>query len=50
MTDPAQGIGTDPADGKRISDFTVRPWNMKEFRVRDCHGNFLKFGMAADEA
>ncbi|WP_421866075.1 bleomycin resistance protein [Parvibaculum sp.] len=44
------GIGTNPIDGERISDFAVRPWNMKEFYVWDCHGNLLKFGMSADEA
>ncbi|MEX2250232.1 MAG: VOC family protein [Parvibaculum sp.] len=44
------GIGKDPIDGERISDFAVRPWNMKEFYVWDCHGNLLKFGCAPDEA
>tara|TARA_R110000824_G_scaffold390760_5_gene587627 strand:+ start:1035 stop:1409 length:375 start_codon:yes stop_codon:yes gene_type:complete len=44
-----KGIGTDPVGGERISDFTVRPWGMKEFYVWDCHGNLLKFGMSADE-
>ena len=33
-----------------LSDFAVRPWNMKEFHVRDPHGNLLKFGMAPEEA
>ena len=31
-------------------DFTVRPWNMKEFYVHDPHGNLLRFGMEAAEA
>ena len=43
------GIGTDPVGGERISDFVVRPWNMKEFYVWDCHGNLLKFGCAPEE-
>ncbi len=43
------GIGTDPIGGERISDFEVRPWNMKEFYVWDCHGNLLKFGCAPEE-
>lgn len=29
---------------ERLSDFTVRPWNMKEFYVHDPHGNLLRFG------
>jgi hypothetical protein len=33
-----------------LSDFTVRPWNMKEFHVCDPHGNLMKFGMAPEEA
>lgn len=32
-----------------LSEFTVRPWNMKEFYVHDPHGNLLKFGCAPDE-
>lgn len=43
------GIGTNPIDGERISDFAVRPWGVKEFYVWDPHGNLLKFGMSADE-
>ncbi|MEP0709835.1 MAG: VOC family protein [Parvibaculum sp.] len=43
-------IGVNPIDGERISDFTTRPWGMKEFYVWDCHGNLLKFGLSADEA
>ncbi|MGX1198916.1 bleomycin resistance protein [Parvibaculum sp. MBR-TMA-1.3b-4.2] len=43
------GIGMDPIGGERISDFVVRPWNMKEFYVWDCHGNLLKFGCAPEE-
>lgn len=35
--------------GLPISDFTVRPWNMKEFYIHDPHGNLLKFGGAPDE-
>lgn len=27
-----------------ISDFLVRPWNMQEFHIIDCHGNLLRFG------
>lgn len=33
----------------RISDFAVRPWNMKEFYIHDPHGNLLKFGCAPEE-
>jgi catechol 2,3-dioxygenase-like lactoylglutathione lyase family enzyme len=33
----------------RISDFSVRPWNMKEFYITDPHGNLLKFGCAPEE-
>ena len=29
---------------ERLSEFTVRPWNMKEFHIIDPHGNLLKFG------
>lgn len=29
---------------ERLSDFSVRPWNMKEFYVHDPHGNLLRFG------
>ena len=34
---------------ERLSPFTVRPWNMKEFYIRDPHGNLLKFGCAPEE-
>lgn len=34
----------------RLSDFAVRPWNMKEFHLHDPHGNLLRFGCAPDEA
>ncbi len=34
----------------RLSDFAVRPWNMKEFYVHDPHGNLLRFGCAPEEA
>jgi hypothetical protein len=33
----------------RLSDFSVRPWNMKEFYIHDPHGNVLKFGGAPEE-
>ncbi len=32
-----------------LSDFAVRPWNMKEFYVHDPHGNLLRFGGAPEE-
>lgn len=32
-----------------ISAFEVMPWNMKEFHIRDPHGNLLRFGMAPEE-
>jgi len=32
-----------------LSDFAVRPWNMKEFYVTDPHGNLLKFGCIPGE-
>jgi hypothetical protein len=34
----------------RLSDFAVRPWNMKEFYIHDPHGNLLRFGAAPEEA
>jgi hypothetical protein len=34
---------------ERLSDFAVRPWNMKEFYIHDPHGNLLRFGAAPDE-
>lgn len=33
----------------RLSDFDVRPWNMKEFYVHDPHGNLLRFGASSEE-
>jgi len=33
-----------------LSRFEVRPWNMKEFHLRDPHGNLLRFGMAPEES
>lgn len=33
----------------KLSDFEIRPWNMKEFYVHDPHGNLLKFGCAPEE-
>lgn len=33
----------------RLSDFTVREWNMKEFYIHDPHGNLLRFGCAPQE-
>ncbi|HUD50494.1 VOC family protein [Parvibaculum sp.] len=44
------GIGEMPIGGERLYDFAIRPWGMKEFYIRDPHGNLLKFGMSADEA
>src|SRR5262245_14511206 len=32
-----------------LSEFAVRPWNMKEFYIRDPHGNLLKFGCIPEE-
>lgn len=32
-----------------LSDFALRPWNMKEFYIRDPHGNLLRFGCAPQE-
>jgi len=34
---------------ERLSPFTVRPWNMKEFYVHDPHGNLLRFGCSPEE-
>jgi catechol 2,3-dioxygenase-like lactoylglutathione lyase family enzyme len=34
---------------ERLSDFEVRPWNMKEFYIHDPHGNLLRFGGAPEE-
>lgn len=39
-------------DGRAVpglSAFTVQPWNMKEFHLRDPHGNLLRFGCAPEE-
>lgn len=33
----------------KLSDFEVRPWNMKEFYVHDPHGNLLRFGASSEE-
>jgi hypothetical protein len=33
----------------KLSEFTVRAWNMKEFYVIDPHGNLLRFGCAPEE-
>ena len=35
---------------EKLSDFAVRPWNMKEFYIHDPHGNLLKFGCISEEA
>ena len=34
---------------EKLSDFAVRPWDMKEFYIHDPHGNLLKFGCAPQE-
>jgi len=34
----------------KLSDFAVRPWDMKEFYVWDPHGNLLKFGRIPTDA
>lgn len=34
----------------RLSDFSTRPWGMKEFHLHDPHGNLLRFGMRPEEA
>jgi hypothetical protein len=34
---------------QRLSEFAVRPWNMKEFTIHDPHGNLLRFGCAPEE-
>jgi len=44
----AEFSGKDFGPG-RLSDFSVRPWNMKEFYVHDPHGNLLRFGCAPEE-
>jgi hypothetical protein len=33
----------------KLSEFTVRSWNMKEFHVIDPHGNLLRFGCIPQE-
>lgn len=33
----------------KLSEFSVRPWNMKEFYVIDPHGNLLRFGCSPEE-
>jgi catechol 2,3-dioxygenase-like lactoylglutathione lyase family enzyme len=35
---------------EKLSDFAVRPWNMKEFYIHDPHGNLLRFGCSPEEA
>jgi hypothetical protein len=35
---------------ERLSEFEVRPWNMKEFFLHDPHGNLLRFGCSPEEA
>jgi catechol 2,3-dioxygenase-like lactoylglutathione lyase family enzyme len=35
---------------EKLSDFAVRPWDMKEFYIHDPHGNLLRFGCAPEEA
>lgn len=35
---------------EKLSDFLVRPWNMKEFHLHDPHGNLLRFGCIPEEA
>lgn len=32
-----------------LTEFKVRPWNMKEFYIHDPHGNLLRFGCAPEE-
>lgn len=34
---------------EKLTEFTVRPWNMKEFYIHDPHGNLLRFGCAPEE-
>ena len=34
---------------EKLSPFTVRPWNMKEFYIHDPHGNLLRFCWAPEE-
>jgi len=33
-----------------LSEFAVRPWNMREFYIIDPHGNLLKFGCIPGES
>jgi len=33
----------------RLSEFSMRSWNMKEFYIHDPHGNLLRFGCAPEE-
>jgi len=40
-----QAVGID-----RLSDFSVKPWQMKEFYIHDPHGNLLRFGMETESA
>lgn len=34
---------------ERLSDFVVRPWDMKEFYIHDPHSSLLRFGGAPQE-
>ena len=34
---------------RKLSEFEVRPWSMKEFHIHDPHGNLLRFGCAPEE-
>lgn len=34
----------------RMSDLSLRPWNMTEFHLHDPHGNLLRFGCVPDGA
>jgi hypothetical protein len=49
------GIGALHAEYKargveKLSDMTVRPWNMEEFYIHDPHGNLLRFGRIPQQA
>lgn len=35
---------------KKLSDYSVRPWNMKEFYIHDPHGNLLRFGSVPEDS
>jgi hypothetical protein len=53
IEDPARCIPTlaslEARGVTNLSDFAVRPWNMKEFYIHDPHGNLLRFGCAPEE-